>query len=86
MMSLVDTDLSGMTPEELRARRIRLDLSQASLAEDLGVTQHTISRWEEGKIKLTAPRSLWLDVEMKRIERKYARRRPAAAPGETEDV
>jgi len=62
-----------LTPEELRARRKALRLSQVKLAEALGVTQHTVSRWEEGKIKLTAPRSLWLDVEMKRIERE---RRP----------
>lgn len=58
-----------MIPEELRERRKALRLSQRALAEALGVTQHTVSRWEEGKIKLTAPRSLWLDVEMKRIER-----------------
>lgn len=70
-----------MTPEELRQRRKSLRLSQLSLAEALGVTQHTVSRWEEGKISLTAPRSLWLDVEMKRIEREQRpkRRRPAPA-------
>lgn len=66
-----------MTPEELRSRRKALRLSQVKLAEALGVTQHTISRWEEGKMKLSAPRSLWLDVEMKRVEReRRPRRRP----------
>jgi len=59
-----------MTPDELRTRRKALRFSQQGLAEALGVTQHTVSRWEEGKIALTAPRSFWLDAEMKRIERK----------------
>lgn len=70
-----------MTPEELRQRRRALGLSQVKLAEALGVTQHTVSRWEESKIKLTAPRSLWLDVEMKRVEREYARRARRRQPG-----
>lgn len=64
-----------MTPEDLRARRKALGLSQQKLAEALGVTQHTVSRWEEGKMKLSAPRSLWLDVEMKRVEREQRRKR-----------
>lgn len=70
-----------MTPDELRTRRKALRLSQVKLAEALGVTQHTISRWEEGKMKLSAPRSLWLDVEMKRVEReRRTRRRSRLAP------
>ena len=75
-----------MTPEELRKRRLALSLSQVKLAEALGVTQHTVSRWEEGKIRLTAPRSLWLDVEMKRIERERRprRRRPSTPSSEAE--
>lgn len=64
-----------MTPEELRARRKTLGLSQVKLAEALGVTQHTISRWEEGKMRLLPPRSLWLDVEMKRVEREQRRKK-----------
>lgn len=64
-----------MTPDELRARRKALGLSQQRLAEAIGVTQHTISRWEEGKMRMDAPRSLWLDVEMQRVERKPKRRR-----------
>jgi transcriptional regulator with XRE-family HTH domain len=70
-----------MTPDELRQRRKALRLSQRKLAEALGVTQHTVSRWEEGKITLTAPRSLWLDVEMRRIERQPKRRRASTGPG-----
>jgi predicted transcriptional regulator len=69
-----------VTPEELRARRKALGLSQTKLAEALGVTQHTVSRWEEGKMKLTAPRSMWLDMEMKRVERERKRRTRARRP------
>lgn len=73
-----------MTPEELRSRRMALRLSQVKLAEALGVTQHTVSRWEEGKIALTAPRSLWLDVEMRRVEREQKRRTRARRAAEVE--
>jgi transcriptional regulator with XRE-family HTH domain len=78
-----------VTPEELRQRRKALGLSQRRLAEALGVTQHTVSRWEEGKIALTAPRSMWLDAEMKRVERERRpkrRRRPAQAEGGSSDA
>jgi transcriptional regulator with XRE-family HTH domain len=34
--------------EELRARRAELGMSQAGLADQLGVAQQTISRWEGG--------------------------------------
>lgn len=75
-MAPLDAKLEPMTPEELRQRRLQLGLSQVELAAltDPPTTQHTISRWEEGKIKLTAPRSLWLDREMKRIERERRRK------------
>jgi DNA-binding transcriptional regulator YiaG len=69
-----------MTPEELRARRTALRLSQTQLAQALGVTQNTVSRWEVGSMKLDGPRSLWLDVEMKRVERE----RPELATDEEE--
>jgi transcriptional regulator with XRE-family HTH domain len=38
-----------MTPEQLRARRTTLGLSQASLGGSVGVTQATISNWESGR-------------------------------------
>ena len=43
--------LRRMTGEELRAWRIEHDLSQAELAELLGVKQNTISHWETGSRK-----------------------------------
>jgi len=41
--------LKRMSGEELRAWRIKHDLSQAELAELLGVKQSAISRWETEK-------------------------------------
>lgn len=75
-MAPLGNELEPMTPEELRTRRKALGLSQTELAAltDPPTTQHTISRWEEGKIGITAPRSLWLDREMKRIERERRRK------------
>jgi transcriptional regulator with XRE-family HTH domain len=37
-----------LLPEELRARRVELNISQAELARRLHVSQQTISRWEHG--------------------------------------
>jgi transcriptional regulator with XRE-family HTH domain len=37
-----------MTPNELKRRRQKLGLSQAKLAQMMGVDQMTISRWERG--------------------------------------
>jgi len=34
----------------IRDMRLRADMSQAELAEKIGVTQHTVSDWEAGKI------------------------------------
>jgi DNA-binding transcriptional regulator YiaG len=38
-----------MTPTELKAIRAKLGLSQAALAELLGVKRNTVVRWEMGK-------------------------------------
>lgn len=67
-----------MTPEELAARRRRLGLNQTELALLIGVTQNTISRWETKAMAIEAPRSLWLDQEMQRVEREH--RRPRGRP------
>ena len=40
--------LRQMSGEELRKWRLKHDLSQAELAELLGVSQNTISQWENG--------------------------------------
>jgi len=36
-----------MTPSEFRKKRLELKLSQAALGKLLGVTYHTILRWEQ---------------------------------------
>ena len=53
--------LRRMSGEELRAWRIKHDLSQAELAELLGVGQNTISQWELEKRKIPPYLSLLLD-------------------------
>lgn len=62
-----------MTPDEIRSHRETLGLTQAELAGVLGVHRDTVGGWETGAIALTAPRSLWLDVEMAKLKRKPGR-------------
>ena len=52
--------LRRMSGEELRAWRIKHDLSQAELAELLGLHQTAISHWESGKRKIPDYLSLLL--------------------------
>ncbi|HEX2149609.1 MAG TPA: helix-turn-helix transcriptional regulator, partial [Actinomycetota bacterium] len=40
----------GLFDRTLRSRREELGLGQSQLAERIGVTQQTISRWESGEI------------------------------------
>jgi transcriptional regulator with XRE-family HTH domain len=44
-----------MTPQELTRRRKRLALTQAQLAEKLGVDPMTLSRWERGLHRIPEP-------------------------------
>jgi DNA-binding transcriptional regulator YiaG len=41
-----------MTPEELRERRRKYNLSQSSLAKLMGVTANTVARWERGEVAI----------------------------------
>lgn len=43
-----------MTPEELKAIREAMGLSQGKLGERLGVTYETVGRWERGIIAIDA--------------------------------
>lgn len=61
-----------MTPEDLRTRRRRLGLSQTQLAEQLGVTQNTISRWELGEMEIANPTMLRLALERLEDQRRAA--------------
>ena len=44
--------LREMMPEQLKERRRSLNISQAGLAELLGIDVMTVSRWERGIIKI----------------------------------
>jgi DNA-binding transcriptional regulator YiaG len=44
-----------MTGAELRRIRTRLGLTQAALAERLGVTGNTVARWERDEVRITEP-------------------------------
>jgi transcriptional regulator with XRE-family HTH domain len=57
-----------MSPAELRARRIALNLTQAELAERLGLRQPHIARWESGAVAITAMRAVWLDQKLRALE------------------
>lgn len=41
-----------MTPDQLRAIRAKLDLTQADLAAKLQVSRVTITRWETGVLEI----------------------------------
>lgn len=45
-------------PDQLRARRRGLGLTQAQLAERLGISANTIARWERGEKVPATPRML----------------------------
>ncbi|MHB8575864.1 MAG: helix-turn-helix domain-containing protein [Dehalococcoidia bacterium] len=60
-----------VTPEELRATRRRLRLSQTALGAELGVPQNTISRWELGLVPISHARMLRLALE--RLAQLHAR-------------
>ena len=47
--------LERMDGSELRQIRTRLGLTQAKMAERLGVTQNTVARWERNEVRITGP-------------------------------
>ena len=54
--------LRRMTGEELRAWRLKHDLSQAELAYLLGVSQKAVSHWEKGDRKIPLYLSFLLEM------------------------
>jgi non-specific serine/threonine protein kinase len=44
-----------MTPEALRKQRLQLGLSQAALANALGVARNTVARWERNELAIRHP-------------------------------
>ncbi len=63
--------LMGLFDRTLRSRREELGLGQADLAKRVGVTQQTISRWENGEVvpppKRLAKVALALDLDLDRV-------------------
>lgn len=59
-----------MKPEELKARREALDLSQNDLAQVLGVHKRTVAAWEQGRQKIPE----YLDLALQTLERKARKR------------
>lgn len=61
----------GLFDRTLRTRREELGLGQAELAVRVGVTQQTISRWENGEVvpppKRLAKVALALDLDLDRV-------------------
>lgn len=67
---MIPSDM-GLFDRTLRARREELGLGQGALAERVGVTQQTISRWESGEIipppKRLARLAEALDLDVRRM-------------------
>jgi len=61
-----------MTGRELHSIRQKLALTQAALAEAIGVTSNTIARWERGEMAISEPAARLLEKLAK--ESKIARR------------
>lgn len=62
-----------MTPADLREWRARRALTTKALAELLGVSQPTISRWETGAKRCSVP--VMLGLALKELGRKHKPKR-----------
>lgn len=56
-----------MTKEELKKRRERLNFTQASFAEVVGLAANTVSRYETGLLEIPK----WMELTMQSLERKH---------------
>ena len=52
-----------MDGKTLRAKREALHLTQAQLAQELGVTANTVARWERGEMAIKSPRLVEMALE-----------------------
>ena len=68
---------------DIYAARKKLGLSQEKLAEVLGVSRNTISRWERGEFNPTADKLIALERLLAQLETPAA---PEEAPAPKEDV
>lgn len=60
-----------MEGDELKKRRVALGLTQAQLAETLGVKPNTVARWENGV--LAVPQAIVLAMET--VEREHGKKK-----------
>lgn len=68
-----------MTPIELKRRRQRLRLTQAQLADALGVTWSTVARWETAQRRIpemAAKLLSFIEGEAARLPRRVRRKEP----------
>lgn len=61
-----------MLPEEIREKRIALNLTQEELAERFGVKRNTVARWEQGAIVPQAIGMLRLAFQSLEVEKGLA--------------
>lgn len=47
-----------LTPDALKRRRKALKLTQAELADHLGVESNTVARWERGEMAMALPNGI----------------------------
>jgi DNA-binding transcriptional regulator YiaG len=62
--------LPTMTPEELRAIRAAIEISQREMAELLGVDLRTYQRWEGGERGIPGPVVLLARIRLQERQRK----------------
>lgn len=46
-------DATTASPHEVKLLRARMNMTQAELADELGVTEYSVWRWEHGKKPMT---------------------------------
>jgi len=55
-----------MNGQDFKALRLAHGMTQRAAAVLLDVTVTTVSRWETGKVPITAQRALWIGSRLKR--------------------
>jgi transcriptional regulator with XRE-family HTH domain len=73
------TKLRPLAGRKLRERREAINLSQAELAEELGVSRSTINRWEQGYFDSTLMSYKWLTLALDEIGQRRALEKQKAA-------
>ena len=72
--------MNSLEPAELRRRRRALSLSQAQLAERLGVSPNTVARWERSELRVGRPQQVARALaRLERVQQRPARARASQA-------